>query len=165
MAYYWNKDGNVMDREIRRKESVAFFNNLRFLSERNGLSNKELANVLDIHPTYISKYLNGKTVPREETFEEMKKLATDFFDVSVSELLDANFKDDYYRFYAEPEKEIVVAEPEKVEEDRTKSFATDWTETAMEMAIRQRRDRIVQLQTEIDALELALTLMKEDQIL
>ena len=161
MAYYWNKDGNVMDREIRRKESVAFFNNLRFLSERNGLSNKELANVLDIHPTYIPKYLSGKTVPREETFEEMKRLATDFFDVSVTELLDTNFKDDY----VEPEKEIVVAEPEKVEEDRTKSFAADWTETAMEMAIRQRRDRIVQLQTEIDALELALTLMKEDQIL
>lgn len=161
MAYYWNKDGNVMDREIRRKESVAFFNNLRFLSERNGLSNKELANVLDINPTYIFKYFSGKTVPREDSFEEMKKLATDFFDVSVSELLDANFKDDY----VEPEKEIVVAEPEKVEEDRTKSFAADWTETAMKMAIRQRRDRIVQLQEEIDALELALTLMREDQIL
>lgn len=163
MAYYWNKDGNVMDREIRRKESVAFFSNLRFLSERNGLSNKELANVLDIHPTYISKYLNGKTVPREETFEEMKKLATDFFDVSVTELLDRNFKDDY----VEPEKEIVVAEPEKVEEDRTESTVLN----EMVAAINKRKARVAQLSkeiaelnNEIESLELAHTLITADKL-
>jgi len=163
MAYYWNKDGNVMDREIRRKESVAFFNNLRFLSERNGLSNKELANVLDIHPTYISKYLNGKTVPREETFEEMKRLATDFFDVSVTELLDRNFKDDY----VEPEKEIVVAEPEKVEEDRTESTVLN----EMVAAINKRKARVAQLSkeiaelnNEIESLELAHTLITADKL-
>ena len=156
MAYYWNKDGNVMDREIRRNESKAFFNNLRYLAEQNGLTNKELANVLDIHPSYISKYLSGNTVPREDAFESMKKHAMDFFDISAAKIIDGDFEEDH---------EEVIAEPVKVEEDRTNSFAADWTETAMQMAIRQRRERIVQLQKEIDALELALTLMREDQIL
>lgn len=157
MAYYWNKDGNVMDREIRRNESKAFFSNLRYLAEQNGLTNKELANVLDIHPSYISKYLSGNTVPREDTFESMKRHAMDFFDISANKIIDGDFE--------ETHEEVVTAEPVKVEEDRTNSFAADWTETAMQMAIRQRRDRIVQLQKEIDALELALTLMREDQIL
>lgn len=163
MAYYWNKDGNVMDREIRRKESVAFFNNLRFLSERNGLSNKELANVLDIHPTYISKYLNGKTVPREETFEEMKKLATDFFDVSVTELLDGNFKDDY----VEPEKEIVVAEPAKAEEDRTESTVPNEIVAAInkrKARVAQLSKEIAELNNEIESLELAHTLITADKL-
>jgi transcriptional regulator with XRE-family HTH domain len=162
MAYYWNKDGNVMDREIRRKESVAFFTNLRFLSERNGLSNKELANVLDIHPTYIPKYLSGKTVPREETFEEMKRLATDFFDVSVSDLLDGDFKDDY----VEPEKEIVVAEPEK-DEDRIESTVPNEIVAAInkrKARVAQLSKEIAELNNEIESLELAHTLITADKL-
>ena len=158
MAYYWNKDGNVMDREIRRNESKAFFTNVKYLADKNGLTNKELSSVLDIHPTLLWKYLSGNTVPREDTFESVKRHAMDFFDISGTALVDGNFE-------KETREEVAIEEPVKVEDDRTDSFAADWTETAMEMAIRQRRDRIVQLQKEIDALELALTLMREDQIL
>lgn len=154
MAYYWNKDGNVMDREIRRKECVAFFANVKYLADKNGLTNKELASVLDIHPTLLWKYIGGNTVPREETFESMKRHAMDFFDISGTELIDGTFK--------EVREEVVTAEPVKVEEDRTNSEVLN---TEMRVAIQQRRDRIAQLQKEIDALELALTLMKEDHIL
>ena len=156
MAYYWRKDGCVMDRESRRNESKAFFTNLRLLAERNDLTNNELANVLGISPTYISKYIRGDIVPREEAFESIKKHAIDFFDMSVTDIINGDFEKDH--------EETVVAEPEK-EEDRTNSFTIEWTETAMRVAIQQRRDRIAQLEKEIDALELALTLMKEDQIL
>lgn len=154
MAYYWNKDGNVMDREIRRKESVAFFANVKYLADKNGLTNKELASVLDIHPTLLWKYIGGNTVPREDTFESMKKHAMDFFDISGTELVDGTFK--------EVREEVVTAEPVKKEEDRTNS---DVLNMEMRVAIQQRRDKIAQLQKEIDALELALTLMKEDHIL
>ena len=154
MAYYWNKDGNVMDREIRRKESVAFFANVKYLADKNGLTNKELASVLDIHPTLLWKYIGGNTVPREDTFESIKRHAMDFFDISGTELIDGTFK--------EVREEVVTAEPEKVEEDRTNSDVLDME---MRVAIQQRRDRIAQLQKEIDALELALMLMREDHIL
>ena len=154
MAYYWNKDGNVMDREIRRKESVAFFANVKYLADKNGLTNKELASVLDIHPTLLWKYIGGNTVPREDTFESIKKHAMDFFDISGTELVDGTFK--------EVREEVVTAEPVKKEEDRTNS---DVLNMEMRVAIQQRRDKIAQLQKEIDALELALTLMKEDHIL
>lgn len=154
MAYYWNKDGNVMDREIRRKESVAFFANVKYLADKNGLTNKELASVLDIHPTLLWKYIGGNTVPREDTFESIKKHAMDFFDISGTELVDGTFK--------EVREEVVTAEPVKEEEDRTNS---DVLNMEMRVAIQQRRDKIAQLQKEIDALELALTLMKEDHIL
>ena len=159
MAYYWNKDGNVMDREIRRKESVAFFTNVKHLADENGLTNKELASVLDIHPTLLWKYLGGYIVPREDTFESVKRHAMDFFDISGTELVDGTFE--------EVSEEPVIAEPIKEEEDKDKTNpdATEWTNAAMRLAINQRRDRIVQLQKEIDALELALTLMKEDHIL
>ena len=153
MAYYWNKDGNVMDREIRRNESKAFFNNLRYLAEQNGLTNKELANVLDIHPSYISKYLSGNTVPREDAFESMKRHAMDFFDISANKIIDGDFEEDH--------EEVVTAEPVKVEEDRTESNVLN----EMIAAINKRRERVAQLQKEIDALEQALTLMKEDNIL
>lgn len=156
MAYYWRKDGYVMDREGRRNESKAFFTNLRHLAEINDLTNNELATVLGISPTYISKYVKGDVVPREEAFESIKKHAIDFFDMSVTEIINGDFEKDH--------EEVVVAEPEK-EEDRTDSFTTEWTETAIRLAIQQRRDRIAQLQKEIDALELTLTLMKEDHIL
>ena len=154
MAYYWNKDGNVMDREIRRKESVAFFANVKYLADKNGLTNKELASVLDIHPTLLWKYIGGNTVPREDTFESIKKHAMDFFDISGTELVDGTFK--------EVREEVVTAEPVKEEEDSTNS---DVLNMEMRVAIQQRRDKIAQLQKEIDALELALTLMKEDHIL
>lgn len=154
MAYYWNKDGNVMDREIRRKESVSFFTNVKYLADKNGLTNKELASVLDIHPTLLWRYLGGNTVPREETFESLKKHAMDFFDISGTELVDGTFK--------EVREEVVTAEPVKEEEDSTKSEVLN---VEMRVAIQQRRDKIAQLQKEIDALELALTLMKEDHIL
>ena len=154
MAYYWNKDGNVMDREIRRKESIAFFANVKYLADKNGLTNKELASVLDIHPTLLWKYIGGNTVPREDTFESIKKHAMDFFDISGTELVDGTFK--------EVREEVVTAEPVKEEEDRTNS---DVLNMEMRVAIQQRRDKIAQLQKEIDALELALTLMKEDHIL
>jgi len=154
MAYYWNKDGNVMDREIRRKESVAFFANVKYLADKNSLTNKELASVLDIHPTLLWKYIGGNTVPREDTFESIKKHAMDFFDISGTELVDGTFK--------EVREEVVTAEPVKEEEDRTNS---DVLNMEMRVAIQQRRDKIAQLQKEIDALELALTLMKEDHIL
>lgn len=154
MAYYWNKDGNVMDREIRRKESVAFFANVKYLADKNGLTNKELASVLDIHPTLLWKYVGGNTVPREDTFESIKKHAMDFFDISGTELIDGTFK--------EVCEEVVTAEPVKVEEDRTNSDVLNYE---MRTAIQQRRDKIAQLQKEIDALELALTLMKADHIL
>ena len=157
MAYYWNKDGNVMDREIRRKESVAFFTNVKHLAEKNGLTNKELASVLDIHPTLLWRYLGGNTVPREETFESMKRHAMDFFDISGTELVDGTFEEDH--------EEVVTAEPVKEEEDRANSFAADWTETAMRVAINKRRDQIMQLQKEMEALEQALELMKADNIL
>lgn len=158
MAYYWSKNGCVMDRESRRNESKAFFTNLRRLAERNDLTNNELANVLGISPTYISKYIRGDIVPREEAFESIKKHAIDFFDMSVTDIINGDFEEDH--------EEVVVAEPEKEkEEDGTNSFAIEWTETAMRLAIQQRRDRITLLEKEIDALELALTLMKEDQIL
>ena len=154
MAYYWNKDGNVMDREIRRKESVAFFANVKYLADKNGLTNKELASVLDIHPTLLWKYIGGNTVPREDTFESIKKHAMDFFDISGTELVDGTLK--------EVREEVVTAEPVKEEEDSTNS---DVLNMEMRVAIQQRRDKIAQLQKEIDALELALTLMKEDHIL
>lgn len=178
MAYYWNKDGNVMDREIRRKESVAFFTNVKHLADKNGLTNKELASVLDIHPTLLWKYLGGNTVPREDTFESAKRHAMDFFDISGTELVDGTFEEDH--------EEVVTADPVKEEEDRAdsfavdwketamrvkeeedraNSFAADWTETAMRVAINKRRDQIAQLQIEMDALERALALMKADNIL
>ena len=157
MAYYWNKDGNVMDREIRRKESAAFFANVKYLANKNGLTNKELASVLDIHPTLLWKYIGGNTVPREDTFESIKRHAMDFFDISGTELVDGNFEEDH--------EEVVTAEPVKEEEDRTNSFAADWTETAMRVAINKRRDQIMQLQKEMEALEQALALMKADNIL
>lgn len=153
MAYYWNKDGNVMDREIRRNESMAFFANVKNLAEQNGLTNKELSSVLDINPTQLWKYINGNTVPREDSFESLKKHAMDFFDISGTELVDGNFQ--------EKRDKVVVAEPIK-EEDSTKSDVLNYE---MRTAIQQRRDRIAQLQKEIDALEQALTLMKEDNIL
>lgn len=178
MAYYWNKDGNVMDREIRRNESKAFFNNLRYLAEQNGLTNKELANVLDIHPSYISKYVSGNTVPREEAFESMKRHAMDFFDISANKIIDGDFEEDHEEVVtAEPVKEEEdradsfavdwkeTAMKVKEEEDRANSFAADWTETAMRVAINKRRDQIAQLQIEMDALERALELMKADNIL
>ena len=155
MAYYWNKDGNVMDREIRRKESVAFFKNVKYLADKNGLTNKELSSVLDIHPTLLWKYIGGNTVPREDTFESIQRHAMDFFDISGTELIDWTFK--------EVREEVVTAEPVKEEkEDRTKS---DVLNIEMSVAIQQRRDKIAQLQKEIDALELALSLMREDHIL
>lgn len=157
MAYYWNKDGNVMDREIRRKESVAFFANVKYLAEKNGLTNKELASVLDIHPTLLWKYIGGNTVPREDTFESIKRHAMDFFDISGTELVDGTFKE-----VKEICEEVVTAEPVKVEEDSIKSEVLDYE---MRVAIQQRRDHIAQLQKEIDALELALALMKADHIL
>ena len=156
MAYYWNKDGNVMDREIRRKESVAFFTNVKSIAEKNGLNNKELAQVLGVHPTLLYKYLGGIVVPREDGFETMKKHAVDFFDVSITELIDGNVSTKY--------EKVVTEEPTK-EEDRTNPNITEWTDAAMRVAINQRKDRIARLQMEIDALELALTLMKDDHIL
>ena len=165
MAYYWNKDGNVMDREIRRNESKAFFTNVKYLADKNGLTNKELASVLDIHPTLLWKYLSGNTVPREDTFESAKKHAMDFFDISGTELVDGTFNEVHEEVIAEPAKEEIIAEPVKEEEDRTNSFAADWTETAMRVAINKRRDQIRQLQKEMEALEQALALMKADNIL
>ena len=165
MAYYWNKDGNVMDREIRRNESKAFFTNVKCLADKNGLTNKELASVLDIHPTLLWKYLSGNTVPREDTFESAKKHAMDFFDISGTELVDGTFNEVHEEVIAEPAKEEIIAEPVKEEEDRTNSFAADWTETAMRVAINKRRDQIRQLQKEMEALEQALALMKADNIL
>lgn len=165
MAYYWNKDGNVMDREIRRNESKAFFTNVKYLADKNGLTNKELASVLDIHPTLLWKYLSGNTVPREDTFESAKKHAMDFFDISGTELVDGTFNEVHEEVIAEPAKEEIIAEPVKEEEDRTNSFAADWTETAMRVAINKRRDQIMQLQKEMEALEQALALMKADNIL
>ncbi len=153
MAYYWNKDGNVMDREIRRNESKAFFTNVKYLAEQNGLTNKELASVLDIHPTLLWKYLSGNTVPREDTFESAKKHAMDFFDISGTELVDGNFEGTH--------EEVVTAEPVKVEEDRREPNVLN----EMVAAINKRKERVAQLQKEIDALEQALTLMKADNIL
>ena len=153
MAYYWNKDGNVMDREIRRKESVAFFTNVKDLAEKNGLNNKELANVLDINPASLWKYLNGYTVPREDSFESFKRNAMNFFDISGTELVDGTFK--------EVHEEVVTAEPIKEEEDGTESTVLN----EMINAINKRKERVAQLQKEIDALEHALTLMKAEDIL
>ena len=110
--------------------------------------------MLDIHPTLLWKYIGGNTVPREDTFESIKKHAMDFFDISGTELVDGTFK--------EVREEVVTAEPVKEEEDRTNS---DVLNMEMRVAIQQRRDKIAKLQKEIDALELALTLMKEDHIL
>ena len=150
MAYYWNKDGNVMDREIRRKESVAFFANVKYLADKNGLTNKELASVLDIHPTLLWKYIGGNTVPREDTFESIKKHAMDFFDISGTELIDGTFK--------EVREEVVTAEPVKVEEDRSESSVN----TEILAAINKRKERAAQLQEEISTLENALTLIQEE---
>lgn len=152
MAYYWNKDGNVMDREIRRKESVAFFTNLKKLAEKNGLTNKELASVLDINTASLWKYLNGNTVPREDSFESLKRHAMDFFDISGTALIDGDFEEDH--------EEVVIAKP-MMDEDRRDSTVLN----EMVAAINKRREHVAQLQKEIDALEQALTLMKADNIL
>lgn len=152
MAYYWNKNGNVMDREMRREESKAFFTNLRQLADRNELTNKELASVLDISLASMYNYLGGDVVPREEAFESMKRRAVDFFDISITELLSGNFDDN--------REEVITAEPVEVEEDRTESTVL----TEMLSAINKRKAQVAKLQKEIDALENALTLMQADKL-
>ncbi len=153
MAYYWNTNGNVMDREIRRRDSVKFFTNLKTLAEMNGFTYKDLGGVLDINPTYIYKYISGKTVPREDAFESMKKRAADFFDTSVMDIFDGNFEI--------VEEEPVIAEP-AVEEDKEE---TTTVLTEMIEAINKRKERVAQLTKEIAALEQAMALMKADDIL
>lgn len=170
MAYYWNNNGDVMDREIRRKESTTFFKNLKVLAEKNGLNNVELANILGIQPTYIYKYFSGKTVPREEKFEEMKKSVLDFFDITITDMLD----EDFDRIY----EETTIVEPidpltgqhicvnnEKISELTKEVEKVESTaRTEMTSAINKRKEQVARLTKEIEALEQALTLIMADEL-
>lgn len=62
---------------------AAFANKLKQLRERSGLSQLELANILEVSKSTISMYEQGK---REPNFEILLKIAN-IFHVSVDDLL------------------------------------------------------------------------------
>lgn len=59
-----------------------FAQNLQRLMDEQGLSNYQLAKNLDIHPTTVANWLDGK-IPRKRT----QLLLANYFGVSIDELL------------------------------------------------------------------------------
>ena len=69
-----------------------FGNKICSLREKAGLTQKELAQKLNVSDKAISKWENGRSIPRIETLEEMSKL----FGVSTNELLFDDKKSDNF---------------------------------------------------------------------
>lgn len=73
---------------LSRKEQAAFGEKLKDLRDQFGMSQVELANLLFISPSLISKYENGKNLPGKDTLDRMAKI----FDVPI-ETLDSELED------------------------------------------------------------------------
>ncbi len=61
----------VYETEHYKLESPTLLETIKYVMFEKGLNNKDLAEVLEISPSRISEYLNGK---REITFDVAKKL-------------------------------------------------------------------------------------------
>ena len=63
-----------------------FKDKIKELMKKKGISQRELANVIQINESAMSRYLSGERRPRTDI---MAKLAR-YFDISMEELLDEN---------------------------------------------------------------------------
>lgn len=153
MAYFYDKDGNVMEREHRRNECMAFMKNVRFLAKENNISYGELAEMLGKNENLLGKYLKGDVIPREGSFDDMVVRASDLFDISGVNLKNRNFIDNY-------ETEPVV-ETKEISTTNDEEGNTNIVIDRIVSRINEKRAMIMQLDQEIKALESALDVVKE----
>ncbi|MGN0383970.1 MAG: helix-turn-helix domain-containing protein [Eubacterium sp.] len=66
-------------------DKCKFGNKLCSLREEKGLSQKQLAVILDVSDKTISKWENGQSIPRMETFEKIAKLFNISLDVFLTD--------------------------------------------------------------------------------
>lgn len=88
---------------MRSLDKELFSKNLVFLRERSGLTQTQLANILDTSQVNISNWEKGLKAPKD--FGTLKKIS-DYFEVSVDSLL---FENLVYTFYnIEPDIDTVI---------------------------------------------------------
>lgn len=88
---------------MRSLDKELFAKNLVFLRERSGLTQTQLANILDTSQVNISNWEKGLKAPKD--FGTLKKIS-DYFEVSVDSLL---FENLVYTFYnIEPDIDTVI---------------------------------------------------------